>query len=54
MKALAPTARLDKLNIHGLAIKTQRDLGMVNYTKDGHHITLKLGAKDVGRYVISW
>ena len=54
VKALAPGADLERLNVHALAAGTQKDLGPVDFKKDGHRLLLTVGKPGVGRYLISW
>lgn len=54
LKALAPNAATDKIEVRALAAGTQNDMGKIDYTiKDGL-LTMTLGLKNAGRYVISY
>lgn len=54
IQALAPTADRDKIRVHALAMQTQDDLGLVPITWDNRRLSLKVGMKNAGRYVITW
>jgi hypothetical protein len=53
LRTLLPKASLDRLEVRALAAGTQQDMGTVDHQiKDGF-LTLTLGLKGAGRYVIS-
>lgn len=53
LKALAPNAATDKIEVRAFAAGTQNDLGKIDYTMKGDLLTFTLGLKGAGRYVIS-
>ena len=54
IKALAPNATADRIEVRALAAGTQKDMGKINHELKEGYLTLTLGLKGAGRYVIAY
>jgi hypothetical protein len=54
VKALAPGASLEHLRVRALTAGTQKDLGLVEGTRQGNWLVLTAGKPGTGRYVVTW
>jgi hypothetical protein len=54
LKALAPGAEPDRVQVRALAALTQADLGPAEFKVQDGRLVLTFGSAGAGRYVVTW